>query len=325
MIPPKLKKGDEIRVISPARSLAIISKETREIAVRKLKELGLKVTFSKHVEEKDEFDSSSIKSRLEDIHTAFSDKKVKAILTAIGGFNSNQLLQYLDYGLIKSNQKILCGYSDITALQNAIYRKTGLVTYSGPHFSTFGMVKWLDYTIEYFKRCLMEKTPFEIRLSKEWSDDAWYADQEQRHFIKNKGFSVVNQGEAEGIIIGGNLCTFNLLQGTEFMPRLKNSILFVEDDEETKPPHFDRDIQSLIHLPDFNGVKGIVIGRFQKFSEITENLLIKIIKTKKDLENIPIVAGVDFGHTTPCVTFPIGGRARLLAENDRVQLRILEH
>ena len=325
MIPQKLKEGDEIRVISPARSLAIISQETREIALRRLREMGFKISFSKYAEECDEFKSSSIEHRVEDIHKAFEDKNVKGILTAIGGFNSNQLLKYLDYDLIKANPKILCGYSDITSLQNAIFRKVGLVTYSGPHFSTFGMLKGLDYTIEYFKKCVMESGPFEVRPSKEWSDDEWYKNQEKREFIKNKGFLVINEGEAEGTIIGGNLCTLNLLQGTEFMPSLKNTILFIEDDEESKPQHFDRDLQSLIHLPDFDGVKGIVIGRFQKASEMSEKLLTKIIKTKRELNDIPVIANVDFGHTTPHITFPIGGKARIFASKDKTKLEILEH
>jgi len=325
MIPQKLKEGDEIRVISPARSLAIISQEIREIALRRLREMGFKISFSKYAEECDEFKSSSIEHRVEDIHEAFEDKNVKGILTAIGGFNSNQLLKYLEYDLIKANPKILCGYSDITSLQNAIFRKVGLVTYSGPHFSTFGMLKGLDYTIEYFKKCVMESGPFEVRPSKEWSDDEWYKNQEKREFIKNKGFLVINKGEAEGTIIGGNLCTLNLLQGTEFMPSLKNTILFIEDDEESKPQHFDRDLQSLIHLPDFDGVKGIVIGRFQKASEMNERLLTKIIKTKRELNDIPVIANVDFGHTTPHITFPIGGKARIFASKDKTKLEILEH
>src|SRR3989338_6510837 len=325
MIPAKLQRGDKIRVISPARSLAIISKEVQDNASRRWKSLGLIVTFSKNVSEKDEFDSSAIKSRVDDIHTAFSDKKVKCILTSIGGFNSNQLLKYLDYNLIKLNPKILCGYSDMTALQNAIYTKTGLVTYSGPAFSTLGMLHGLDYTVDYFKKCLMETGSFKIIPSKEWSDDMWYKDQQNRKFIKNNGFKMINEGEAEGKIIGGNLCTFNLLQGTEFMPSLKNSILFVEDDEESKPQHFDRDLQTLLHLPDFDGVKGIVIGRFQKVSAMTEELLIKIIKAKNELNHIPIIANVDFGHTTPIITFPIGGTARILARNNEIKLEIMKH
>src|SRR3989344_421404 len=112
IIPAKLKKGDEVRIIAPGLSFAILSEETIKIATGRLNELGLKVSFGKHIGEKDEFTSSSIESRLDDLHEAFSDKNVKAILTVIGGFNSNQLLRYLDYGLIKSNPKIFCGYSD---------------------------------------------------------------------------------------------------------------------------------------------------------------------------------------------------------------------
>ena len=321
MIPSKLKKGDEIRIIAPSRTMKLISEEGKKLAEEKLKSLGFKVTYGKNIYECDEFDSSSIKSRVEDLHEAFRDKNVKAILTVIGGFNSNQILRYLDYNLIKNNPKILCGYSDITALANAIYKKTGLVTYSGPHFSSFGMKKGFDYSLDYFKKCLIEEKEFEIKASKEWSDDKWYLDQEKREFMKNNGFLVINEGKAEGEIIGANLCTFNLLQGTEYMPNFKNNILFIEDDYESKPHHFDRDLQSLIHLPDFNQIKGIVIGRFQKASEMTNEKLIKIIKTKKELNNIPVIANLDFGHTTPIFTFPIGGKVSISSN----EIKVLEH
>ncbi|MBW3002706.1 LD-carboxypeptidase [Candidatus Woesearchaeota archaeon] len=325
MIPEKLKQGDEIRIIAPARSMGLLSEENKKTAKQKLESLGFKVTFAEHVDEKDEFISSSIQSRVKDLHAAFADKNVKAILTVIGGFNSNQLLRYIDYDLIKKNPKILCGYSDITALGNAIYQKTGLVTYSGPHFSTFGMEKGLEYTIEYFKKCLMQDKPFEVEPSKKWSDDEWWTEQEKRDFIDNKGYLVVNEGTAEGTIIGGNQCTFNLLQGTEYRPKFKNTILFLEDDEEVRAHHFDRDLQSIIHLPDFSEVKAIVIGRFQKVSEMTEEKIRKIIKTKKELEKIPVIANADFGHTTPHITFPIGGTAKVYAKGRKVKLEIIKH
>ena len=175
IIPSKLIKGDEVRVIAPSRSMSMISKDTINIAIKSLSELGLKVSFGKHVNEcVDEFFSSSIESRVDDLHDAFKDENVKGILSVIGGFNSNQLLSHVDYDLIKKNPKILCGYSDITALQNAIFAKAGVVTYSGPHFSSFGMVKGNEYTIEYFKKALFESSSFEIFSSTEWSDDAWF-------------------------------------------------------------------------------------------------------------------------------------------------------
>ncbi len=212
LIPKKLQPGDEIRVIAPSRSLSIISEENIILATEKLQQLGLRVSFSQHCKECDIFSSSSIQSRVDDIHTAFSDKNVAAIFTAIGGFNVNQILPYLDYELIKSNPKILCGYSDITALTNAMTAKTGLVTYSGPHFSTWGMKKEFEYNLEYFKKCLMDESMLDIIPSQTWSDDAWFIDQENRDIRENSGFIVMNHGEAEGKIIGGNLCTLNLLQ-----------------------------------------------------------------------------------------------------------------
>ena len=325
MIPKKLEAGDEIRVISPVRSLAIVSKEARRIAEERLKSLGFKVTYSEHAEEKDDFNSSSINSRIEDMHEAFSDKNVKAVLTTLGGFNSNQLLRYIDYNLIKRNPKILCGFSDVTALQNAVYHKAGLVSYYGPHFSSFGMQKGFDYTLEYFRKCLMSSQPYNLLPTDKWSDDPWYKYQEKRKFIKNKGFLVITPGQVEGRIIGGNLCTFNLLQGTDFMPSLKDSILFIEDDSESKPHHFDRDLQSLIHQPGFERVRGMVIGRFEKESEMTDKLLMQIIKTKRELKNIPVIANADFGHTTPICTFAIGGKAEICSDSGNVKVKILEH
>ena len=149
--PDKLNVGDEVRVIAPAMSYSIFSEELKDIANKRFEELGLKLTFSKHIDEKNDFTSSSIESRIEDLHNAFSDTNVKAIFTAIGGANSNQLLKYIDWELIKNNPKIFCGFSDITALNNSIFTKTGLVTYSGPHYSTFGQKLHFDDTLDYIK------------------------------------------------------------------------------------------------------------------------------------------------------------------------------
>lgn len=326
IVPKKLKKGDAVAVIAPARSLSIISDEIRYIANERFEQLGLTLTFGKHVEESDEFNSTSIESRLADFHDAFTNPKIKAVITVIGGFNSNQLLRYIDWEIVGKNPKIFCGYSDITALNNAIYAKTGVVNYSGPHYSTFGQKLYFDYTLEYFKKCLFSSSPIEVKPSESWSgDDNWWKTPDKRNMIINDGYLVVNEGKAEGTILGANICTFNLLQGTEYFPDLADSILFIEDDYESQPHTFDRDLQSLIHLPEFSGVKGIIIGRFQIQSKMTDALLTKIIKTKKELENIPVIANVDFGHTDPKITFPVGGTVKMSAAKDSPQITIIEH
>ena len=126
MIANKLKPGDEIRVIAPSRNLTEVWHVAHHHAVDFWHKEGFNLTFSKNSCEIGKFHSSSIASRVEDIHEAFCDPNVKMIITCLGGFNTNQLLRHLDYDLIAKNPKILCGYSDITALHNAIYAKTGI-------------------------------------------------------------------------------------------------------------------------------------------------------------------------------------------------------
>jgi muramoyltetrapeptide carboxypeptidase len=322
MFAPKLVPGDEIRIIAPSTSMIILKEAQIDLAVERLTNLGFKVTFGKHADAHDEFFSSSISERIEDLHEAFSDPNVKGILTAIGGYNSNQLLKYIDYSLIASNPKIFCGYSDITALQLAIYQKTGLVTYSGPHLSSFGVKHGFEYTLESFLDAVTNDAPYEVNPSATWSDDAWYLDQENRVFHEQSGYTILNEGEAEGKIIGGNLCTMNLLQGTEFMPSLKDSILMIEDDEESHSRSFDRDLQSLLHLPDAGSIKALLIGRFQKNSNITEEALRKIIASKEELKYIPIIANVNFGHVQPFATLPIGAVASVKAFSGQTEILI---
>lgn len=325
MIPAKLGPGDEVRVVSPAVSLGFIPEEQRRIARERWEGLGLRCSFSRNAWVLDRLDSSPVEARVSDLHEAFADPGVKGMITTLGGYNSNGLLDYLDYDLIRASPKVLCGFSDITALTTAIYAKTGLVTYSGPHFSTFGMRHGLNYTLEYFERCLMSEEPFEVPPADHWSDDPWYADQEDRDLVPNPGYEVIHEGEAEGTLLGGNLGTLSLLFGTPFMPDIEGALLLLEDDEEILPVHFDRLLQSLIHQPGFEGVQGIVLGRFQRASEMDLDTLKAIIGSKRELAHMPVVANASFGHTTPGFTFPIGGRGRLRATEGAAGLFIDVH
>ena len=329
IIPKKLKKGDEIRVIAPSRSMSILKENTVNLAKSRLEEMGFKVTFGKNTLKcsNDDYKCATIDERIEDLHEAFNDKCVKAILTAIGGYNVNQILDYIDYELIKRNPKIICGFSDNTALINAIYAKTGLITFSGPQFFSFGMKYGLEYTIDYFKKIFMEKKDIEIKSSEQWSNDKWMKNQEEREFINNKGMEVIQYGETEGKIIGGNLCTLNLLQGTEYMPNLDNSILFIEDDGETGKAfmkEFDRNLQSLLHSAKGKKIRGLVIGRSEKISEMDRNKWKEIIETKRELKDIPIIINADIGHTTPIFTFPIGGDVHIIANDKKIGISIIK-
>jgi muramoyltetrapeptide carboxypeptidase len=323
-IPGKFLPGDTIAVIAPSQSGASISQEVKDIAVRRFDGMLLDVVFSKHVDEVDDFGTSSIESRIADLHEAFADKRVRAILAMRGGWSANQLLRYIDWELIKQNPKVFCGFSNITMLLNAIYAKTGLVTYYGPGFSSFGQLKHFEYTRDYFTKCFMSTKPYEILPSKKWSDDNWKTDQENRTLIRNAGPRVIREGSAEGTIVGGCLCDFNLLQGTEYMPSLDGTILFLEDDIAAIPQVFDRELQSLILQPDFPKVRGLVLGRFQKASGMTPELLDQIITSKKELDNIPVIVDADFGHTEPRFTFPIGGTGSIEAKDGKATIRLIK-
>lgn len=322
MLADRLQPGDEIRVIAPSRSMAILKEEQINISIERLTQLGFVVSFGKNTSSHDEFFSTSIEERIEDLHEAFLDPNVKGILTAIGGYNANQLLKYINYDIIRNHPKVFCGYSDITALAGAIYTKTGLITYSGPHFSSFGVKYGFEYTLDSFIQAVTNDAPYEVDPSTHWSDDAWYLDQEDRTFVENEGYLVLQEGKAEGTLIGGNLCTLNLLQGTEFMPSLKDSILFIEDDEESHALSFERNLQSLLHLPDAKYIKGVLIGRFQKDSHLTEDAIRRIIASKRELAGLPIVANVNFGHVQPFATIPLGAHATISVNGQQIEITI---
>lgn len=312
IIPQRLKKGDEIRVVAPATGIKIIGQDCRAIAKERFEKMGLKVSFGKNTVD-DNFDmvaSTDIRKRADDIMEAFLDKNVKAIFTIIGGFNSNQILPFLDYEVIRNNPKIICGFSDITALLNAIWAKTGLVTLYGPHYSSIGMRKGCEYTLDCLQKMLFGEG-YELEDAPEWSDDLWFIDQEKREFVKNSGRKIWHQGDAKGVLVGGNLGTLLLLSGTCYQPKFeKDTILMVEDCFTAKDADgkiFMRQLQALAQRDDFANVKAVLIGRFQKASAVSEEMKDFIVKSIPQLANIPVIADLDFGHTTPIATLPIGG------------------
>ena len=310
MIPQKLDKGDEIRIIAPSGSLARVRPDIYDNSLAFLQEQGFNVTFSKNCRETDLFQSSSVRSRADDIHEAFADKNVKAVMACIGGFNANELLPHLDYELIKANPKILCGYSDITALLNAVYAKTGMVTYHSPHLAAFGFPNEREYTQRYFSECIRNDTPFAVVPSETAQD-----------------YTVIREGKCEGVIIGGNLCTLNLLQGTPYMPDIRNKILFLEDDNimgDYFVKEFNRNLQSLLQVCGADTIRGIVFGRFDESCKMTDDIIKAIIKDKVS-PDIPIISGVDFGHVFPMISFPIGGKASVSAFGDIIEINMIEH
>ncbi len=311
MIPARLKPGDEIRVIAPSRSLAIIRQNVFDAALAWWEAQSFRVTFGRRSREMADFDSASTAAKVEDIHDAFADSKVKMVISCIGGFNCNAILPHLDYDLIARNPKILCGYSDVTALLNTVHARTGLVTYHGPHFSTFGLDKDRDYTWKAFMDALSQSESVRLTPSAAAGE-----------------YTMLQPGSCEGPIVGGNLCTLNLLQGTPYMPDLRGKVLFLEDDNimgEYFTREFGRNLTSLMQCKGAQDVAGIVFGRFGEDCAMSAEVMQLLIKDCVPTD-IPVVFGVDFGHISPrkMITFPIGGCVRVEA-GQRAVITLLGH
>ncbi len=321
--PPRLKPGDLARVVSFGLSLRGASQEQRALCNATLSKLGLRVSFGKHVDESDEFDSSSIERRLEDLHDALEDDSVKIVFAGLGGMNSGQLLRYVDWTLLRKRPKILCGFSDMASILNAGFSKSGVITYYGPLYGTLGMTGGAQYMLEAFKQLLFVGPPLTVEHSTTWSDDSWWLDQINRIHHPNPGPVIINDGVAEGQLLGGHLSSFSTLFGTEFMPDLTGSILMVEENSEITPRSFDRLLQTLIHQTGFANIQALLFGRFTSPTGIDAGMLTRILRSYPELWKVPIVANMSFGHTYPQFTFPIGGRGRIKAKNFLTEFEIV--
>lgn len=307
----RLKKGDHIRIVSPSSSIERIGGFEANVAAKeRLEALGFRLSFSEHYFENDIFDSAPIASRVADLEAAFADETVDAILTTIGGFNCNELLPYLDFDLIAQNPKIFCGYSDTTALLNAIYAKTGMQTYMGPAYSSFKMEQGQQYQTRSWLNAVTQDT-YQLTPSPEWSSDAWYLPDAPRTFYPTE-WKVYNPGQASGTAIGGNLSTFALLHGTEFVPKPEKYILLLEEAEEDHYTEFTRHFVAL--LQNYPNPQAVLIGRFPKETKMTEEILLAILDKHAILKKVPVLYDLDFAHTQPLFTITIGGQVELDTE-----------
>ncbi|UZH55478.1 LD-carboxypeptidase [Salinimicrobium tongyeongense] len=322
VIPARLKKGDHLRVIAPAESFSPkFTKDLEEKTLRGFKELGLQVSFGKYVHEMNSFKSASVEHRLEDLHEAFEDASVNAIISAIGGSSANQLLKHMNYELIRDNPKIFCGLSDITELNSAIYSRTGLVTYYGPHFTMLGASQFFPQMLSNMKEIFFSEEPVEILPSEHYSNTEWEDDK-----IRNPGYWTINPGKAEAQCMGGNLLTLNFLMGYNFMPDFEGRILFLEENKIIDYRGIQKEVQQIMNHPSGSKLRGIIFGRFQRESKMKRKHLEEMFLKMEELHKIPVVANVDCSHTAPMMTFPFGGKISMEAQQgDRISLIITEH
>lgn len=294
----RLKKGDTIGLISPG---SFVSDEGLEKAITNLESLGFKVKLSKHIRAQRGYTAGTDAQRLEDLHEMFADDTIQGIWCVRGGYGCGRLLAQIDYKLIKKNPKVLIGYSDITALLQAIYSRTGLVCFHGP----VGASTFTDYTIEHLRNTLMteDKGTYTIALAKSQQKNENTAYQTR----------VIRPGRATGRLIGGNLSILASLEGTEFGLNVKDRLLFIEDIGE-KPYRIDRMLTQLRQSCDLSQAAGIILGVFEDCEAGEDDLSLSLQETLEDRLadlDIPILYGFSFGHISDQCTLPIGVKATL--------------
>lgn len=219
--PRRLKAGSTIMLIAPA-SFPQYSSLGTMMSMQLLRKMGFRITLGRSVAESQVhwFMSGPDEARARDLIEGFRRGDVDAIWCVRGGAGSLRILDLIDYDMIKENPKVIVGFSDITAIQNAIYAIAGVPSLQGPMLSVTPKpgddVGWARFRrdLELAVRILMGET-LELKPS------------EDGPFTK-----VINHGRASGRVIGGNLTLFTLLQGTPYRPSPEGSVLFLEDVNE---------------------------------------------------------------------------------------------
>jgi len=313
--PRRLHAGDTIRLVAPASSMDNLNEEVVNRGIENLTKLGFRVDANPNIRRRHGHVSGTPKQRAEDLMKAFTDREVDAIMCVWGGWNSNDIIDLLDYGVIRRNPKVFIGYSDITILNVALLEKAGLVNFQGPAFVTFTHAHLMEWEVEDFKRATMTVAPRVLEASPTFIDEPFYYMHPEKppQGVPNPGWKVYREGKGEGRMIGGHLGTFLTLAGTNYWPELEGRILFVESDEEDGPTgRIAREMRQLEQTGAFGEISGLMIGRIPAVAGLKEGDSLEMI-LDECLEgyDFPVVTGVDVGHTNPIATVPVGVRASL--------------
>ena len=327
--PLRLKFGDTIGIVSPSWGGAGAYPHRVEQAIKYFNALGFKVKLAPHSLNQAGFVSDNPSNRVQDIHDMFADPAIKAIIAAVGGDHSCHLLPLLDFELIANNPKIFMGYSDITVLNVAIWKKTGLTTFNGPTLLTdfAEFPRMLSYTEAYFLKALMGEEPIGvIEPSSHWTEEFldWSAKKDlerPRELLVSGGWTWLKEGKAEGRLIGGCIESLQHLRGTEFWPDWNNAVLFFETSEEKPSPiTIDGILMDYQNMGVFEKIRGLLVGRSMSYSNEEKQLLRDVIleRTKEFL--FPIITDMDFGHTVPQITIPLGAMVQIDSTKKRLEI-----
>lgn len=278
-----LNKGDKIGVISCSNGLSIKNKNIIEELKLNLKSLDIEMVEGDTLYAKEyNLFSGTGEEKARALENLFLDKDIKMIFDISGGDLANEVLDFLDFNLIKENPKPFFGYSDLTVLLNAIYSQCDITTYNYQLRNLVG--KFKEEQMQNFKASFIEGKEDIFNLDYKW----------------------INGSHLEGIVVGGNIRCLLKLAGTKYMPDFKDKILFLESFSGNSAKMVTY-ITQYKNLGVFNEVKGIILGEFTEMER--ENLkpdIVEILKRVIGEINIPILKTRDLGHGADAKCIPIG-------------------
>ena len=287
---------------------------------------GIRVIDGSLCGKRDHYRSGSIKERAAEFNQLLYNDEVQVLMAAIGGYNTNSILPYIDYEYLKQHPKIIIGYSDVTALLLGIYAKTGLVTFYGPALAaSFGeFPPFVDMTFAHFRALVCDELtlPYEYPMPAVWTDEfiSW-SEQDRGKTAAANSWVCVNPGSCHGRLIGGNLNTMQGFFGTEYMPEIRDGdILFIEDSLKDACT-IERSFSLLKLAGVLDRVGGIILGKHEKFDDNgtgrkPHEVLLEVLNGRP----VPLLAEFDCCHTHPMFTLPLGCRVELDAGNKKVAL-----
>ena len=277
-----------------------MSRSAFEKTLGNIEDLGFKVRYSDNLRVTRGFLSGTDDQRLEDLHAMFENVDIDAVICARGGYGTARLLPKLNLELIKGNPKPFIGYSDITALHQHIYAKTGLITFHGP----VGASTFNDFTRDYLEDLVMKGKKVKIKA----------VEAEE-----------ISAGQAEGRLIGGNLTLLASLIGTPYQQSFRDHILCIEEIGESTY-RIDRMLTQIAQSGVLNGVKGIALGYFTNCDAQPGDRgyeqsisLTEVFRDHFGDLGVPVMAGFPFGHEPHNATFPVGVPARLDTEKGMIK------
>ena len=300
-IPKRLKPGATVGLIAPAS--VTYERLQLQLAVETIEAMGLKAKIGSHVMDRFGYLAGKDQDRADDLNEAFADPDIDAVFALRGGWGASRILPMLDYDMISKNPKILLGYSDVTSLLNAIFAKSGLVTFHGPNV----MSEWNEFTYSEMRRLLFDAEPQQYQNPVIIEDDL---------VARTYRTQTIASGKASGQLIGGNLTLISTLMGTPYLPDFSGKILILEDVDEAVY-RIDRMLTQLALSGDLQKLAGIIFGPFAN-SDGNRRLgnfsLMDVLRQHCEPLGIPCFTGAMFGHVDKQSTVPIGAEASMDAD-----------